>query len=152
MSSRHPRFTPLLPTAVFMAALELYIHTVLAPSHLAEQLYIGIGFVIADVLLAMVIIGLLLRRVRLLAWRLGAAVCAGLFAAFLLSRTTGLPGYHEAWTSNGGLGLISLAVEFVFIGCAIASVRLRRTRAGIPRRGARCGTPPRRLRALRSSI
>jgi hypothetical protein len=30
MSSRHPRFTPLLSTAVFIAALELYIHTVLA--------------------------------------------------------------------------------------------------------------------------
>jgi hypothetical protein len=126
MSSRPSRFALLRWTAIIMAAVEVYIHAVLAPSHLTEKPYVGIGFVVADVLLATVLIGLLVGRLRPFGWLLGAAVCAGMRAAFLVSRTTGLPGYHETWTSDGGLGLVSLPPELVFIGCAIASLRVRR--------------------------
>ena len=139
MSSRHTRFTPLRWVAIIMAAVEVYIHAVLAPSHLQEKLYVGLGFILADVLLTVVLIGLLVGRLRPFGWLLGATVCAGMFAAFLLSRTTGLPGYHETRTSDGGLGLVSLPPEVVFIGCAVASLRVRRAPQR-PRTRSRCTT------------
>ena len=81
MSARQTRLALLLWTAIVMAAVEYYIHAVLAPSHLTEQPYIGLGFVIADILLALVVIGLLIPRLRLFAWLLGATVCLGMFVA-----------------------------------------------------------------------
>jgi hypothetical protein len=132
MSARQTRLTLPLWTAIVMAAVEFYIHAVLAPSHLTEQPYIGLGFVIADILFALVVIGLLIPRLRLFAWLLGATVCLGMFVAFVLSRTTGLPGYQETWTSDGGLGLVSLPPELVFVGCAIASAAVRRVPKQLP--------------------
>jgi hypothetical protein len=41
--------------------------------------------------------------------------------AFLASRTVGLPGFHEAWTSDGGLGLLALPPEAVFVAIAFQS-------------------------------
>jgi hypothetical protein len=52
-----------------------------------------------------------------LGWRLGACLCAGMAAAFVISRLFGLPNYREDWSSDGGLGLISLPPEFLFIVC-----------------------------------
>lgn len=48
----------------------------------------------------------------------GALVCAGMAVAFAASRTVGLPGFHEQWTSDGGLGLLALLADFVFITIA----------------------------------
>ena len=53
------------------------------------------------------------------AWLLGAAVSAGMIVAFLLSRTTGLPGFNEAgvwehWTE----GFPALATEVGFLVAA----------------------------------
>jgi hypothetical protein len=55
--------------------------------------YIEVLFVDAIVLLAGVLVGLLTRLARLMGWLLGTAVCVGMFAGFVLGRTTGLPGY-----------------------------------------------------------
>jgi hypothetical protein len=41
---------------------------------------------------------------------------------FVISRTLGLPGYREAWTSDGGLGLVCLVPEALFVACAIRTL------------------------------
>ncbi len=61
----------------------------------------------------------------------GSAVCAVEFILFVLSRTSGLPGNdHETWAASTEdlLGLASLLVEIVFLGCALASLRARSPR------------------------
>jgi hypothetical protein len=97
-------------------AVEIAIHVDLAPDHLHEIPYVGAGFVLASALLVLALVGVL-RDARV-GWLLGAGVCAGMAGLFVLSRTTGLPGLHEEWTSDHGLGLYALAGEAVFLLCA----------------------------------
>jgi hypothetical protein len=132
MSVRIGRFEAVRWAAIAVVVVELGIHAYLAPSHLEEKFYVGMLFVVADVLLAGVLVSLVTGLLRPLGWLLGAAVCAGMFVAFLLSRTTGLPGYHESWRSDHWLGLISLPPELVFIACALYAVRFRRPPAAGP--------------------
>ena len=86
--------------------MEIGIHAYLAPSHLEEKVYVGALFVAADVLLAGVLFSLVTGLARPAGWLLGAGVCAGMFVGFVLSRTIGLPGYHEAWSSDHWLGVV----------------------------------------------
>jgi hypothetical protein len=113
--------------AATMLAAEIVIHADLAPDHLREIPYIGVGFVLACVLLMLAVVGVLADRAA--GWLLGALVCAGMATLFVLSRTTGLPGFHEAWSSDGGLGLAALPLEAVFIACAITATHTRPTLA-----------------------
>jgi hypothetical protein len=136
MSIQISRFKVVRWTAITMAAVEVGIHTVLAPSHLKEKLYIGVLFLAADVLLAGVLLSLLTGVVRPVGWLLGASVCAGMLVGFVLSRTTGLPGYRESWSSDHWLGVASLPPEVVFVVCAVCAVRFRRAPAGAPYRVA----------------
>lgn len=112
---------------VAAAFVNLGIHLAMAPDHIAEQPYIGVMFVIGSALLGMVMVGLSSDRDRLrtLGWTGGTVVCTAEFVLFVFSRTTGLPaGYHETWASGveDFLGLASLFVEVVFVGCAAASL------------------------------
>lgn len=114
-------------TAIAAAFVNLGIHLSMAPDHLTEQLYIGILFVIGSALLGAVMVGLASDRDRLRtpAWVGGALVCAAEFILFVFSRTTGLPqGYHETWAASTEdlLGLASLGVELLFVGCAAFSL------------------------------
>jgi len=130
-------------------AMEIAIHADLAPDHLREVPYVGVGFVLAAVLLSLALFGVLADRPR--GWLLGVALCVGMGVLFVASRTIGLPGFREAWSSDGGLGLAALPAEAVFIGCAIIASRqaqgdglvglLVRGAAGAPagHRGGRCG-------------
>lgn len=124
--------------AITAAFVNMGIHLAMTPMHLAEETYIGVLFVIGSALLGMVMIGLASDRDRLrtIAWTGGGLVCAVEFCLFVASRTIGLPGgYHETWASGmeDYLGLASLLVEVVFLGCAAASL----TRAPRPGQAAR---------------
>jgi hypothetical protein len=110
--------------AAITLAVEIAIHVKLAPDHLHEVRYIGAGFVVASVLLAVALVGVLLDSRT--GWRLGVLLSLGMAASFVASRTVGLPGLHESWSSDGGLGLVALAAEAGFLGCAAAA----RHRAG----------------------
>lgn len=115
-------FTAVRPGVRGVAAtiliVEITIHLYLAPGHLHDVPYIGVLFVGGAVLLALSLPGVLLGAGRNAAWLLGAAVCAGMAVAFVVSRLWGLPGYHEAWLSDDGLGVLSLPPEFGFLLCA----------------------------------
>jgi hypothetical protein len=108
--------------AALMLAAEIAIHVYLAPDHLEEMPYIGMGFVVASVLCAVALVLVLLDRPA--GWLLGTALCVGMAVLFVISRLVGLPGYHEEWTSDSSLGLWSLVPEAVFV--LLAWVRARR--------------------------
>jgi hypothetical protein len=99
--------------AALMLAAEIAIHVYLAPDHLAELPYIGVGFVVASVLCAVALLLVLCERRA--GWLLGTALCVGMAGVFVVSRVVGLPDYHEAWTSDSSLGLWSLLLEAGFV-------------------------------------
>ena len=108
--------SPLLrPAAALALVVEIGIHVDLAPDHLREVPYIGASFVVGSVLLATVLIGLAIAPRSAAVWLAGALVCTGMAVGFVASRTVGLPGLHEAWTSDGGLGLFALLFEAIFV-------------------------------------
>lgn len=108
--------------AAAMAAAA-FIHVVLVPEYLGEKAYIGVLFAVSvppSVWLAAV----LARRPDRRAWALGAVLALGMAAAFVISRTVGLPGFDESgeWEP---LGLASLVVE---VGFAVLAGRALRAR------------------------
>jgi hypothetical protein len=110
--------------AALALAAEVAIHVYLAPDHLEEVPYIGVGFVVASVLCAVAL--LLVLADHRSGWLLGTVLCAGMAGAFVVSRAVGLPDYHEGWTSDSSLGLWSLLPEAVFLLAAWRRLLLRR--------------------------
>jgi hypothetical protein len=100
------------------------IHLVLAPEYLGEKAYIGLGFILGGVA-ALLIAARIWRGSDPAAWTLGALLAAGMAVGFVLSRTTGLPGFHEAeWEASG---ILSVLLEIGFVGCATAVLRAPRS-------------------------
>jgi hypothetical protein len=108
--------------AIAIAAAGL-IHLVLAPEYFEAQTYLGVLFLLSVPLCSWVAVRLWRGDDRA-AWLLGTAVALGMALGFLLSRTVGLPGFHEGeWEL---LGVVSLVVEIGFAllaGLAMAGSR-----------------------------
>ncbi|MET7666328.1 hypothetical protein ABZT51_46810 [Streptomyces sp. NPDC005373] len=112
MSSRFAAATP-AGVAVCCALLSAVVHLVIAPEHLAETLYIGILFIAGGVALLLTAGALALRN-SVTAWWAGALVSGGMILGFALSRTIGLPGYHEqGW--DHPYGVLSIIAEGVYL-------------------------------------
>lgn len=97
------------------------IHLMLAPEYFAEQGYIGVLFVLGAAAL-----GVLAWRLWTTddapSWLLGALTMAGMGIGFILSRTVGLPGFHESeWELSGVLCLV-LQAGFVVTAARALSV------------------------------
>jgi hypothetical protein len=91
------------------------IHLLLAPEYLGEEAYVGVLFLLGAGAGALVALRLW-RGGDPISWALGVAISAGMAVGFVLSRTVGLPGFHESeWELSG---LVSLALEGGFIGLA----------------------------------
>ena len=121
--------TPSKIAAAALAGVGL-IHIALAPEYLDEQAYIGALF-IAGGLTAVATAAVLWLRDHPAAWALGTVISAGMAVGFVLSRTVGLPGFHESeWELSG---LLSLALEAGFLAMAIDWARrtLPGRRAGV---------------------
>ena len=100
------------------------LHLVLAPEYLSEQAYIGVLF-IAGGIFALLVALRLWRSDDPAAWTLGALTAAVMAVGFVLSRTVGLPGFHEEeWELSG---LLSLALEAGVVASAVAVIRSPRT-------------------------
>lgn len=98
------------------------LHLILAPEYLSEQAYIGALF-IAGGLAAIVLAAILWNRSDGRVAALGVTIAVGMGAGFVLSRTTGLPGFHESeWEFSG---LLSLALEAFVAGAAWQLLRSR---------------------------
>ncbi|MGP4018703.1 hypothetical protein [Saccharopolyspora sp. 5N708] len=88
------------------------IHALYASEVMEEAFYVGILFIVGAVVLLYAAV-MLLYRPSFLPWLLGGLVNAGMFVGFILSRTTGLPGYRESdWDTAG---IVSMALEAVFL-------------------------------------
>lgn len=91
------------------------IHLILAPEYFSEQAYIGVLFLLGAIALGAFAVRLW-RGDDVPSWLLGALTMAGMGIGFVLSRTTGLPGFHEGeWELSG---LICLVLEAGFVGVA----------------------------------
>lgn len=89
------------------------LHLVLAPEYLSEQAYIGVLFVVGAIA-ALGLASRLWRAHDVRAWGAGALVAAGMAVGFVLSRSVGLPGFHESeWELSG---LLSVLLEAGFLG------------------------------------
>src|ERR1035437_1632289 len=94
--------------AAVMAAVA---HVPPAPEHLRDVPYIGLGFVVLTALCLTSALILALPPLRLAwrpAWAVATVSCAVAIAAYLLSRSVGLPGMSDDighWTEP--LGLVS---------------------------------------------
>ena len=100
------------------------LHLILAPEYLGEQAYIGVLFILGGIV-ALALAVRLWTRDDGAVWALGALVAAGMAVGFVLSRTVGLPGFHESeWELSG---IVSVALEVGFVG--LAAMRTRSPRA-----------------------
>ncbi len=98
--------------AATLAALVGVLHLVLSPEYLDEAPYVGALFIIGGVTL-LGVAWALLRRPAPAAWTVGGLVSIGMFVGFVLSRTVGLPGFHEGeWELSG---IVSLVLEAAFV-------------------------------------
>jgi hypothetical protein len=97
------------------------IHLLLAPEYFGERAYVGILFVLGAIASAVVALRLWRSTQDTAAWGLGALIAAGMGVGFVLSRTVGLPGFHESeWELSG---VVSLLLEGLFLGTAVAALR-----------------------------
>ena len=106
------------------------IHLLLAPEYLGEQTYVGVLFLLGAGAGGLVAVRLW-RGGDAASWALGVAIAAGMAVGLVLSRTVGLPGFHESeWEFSG---LVSLVLEATFVGTAMAALtaRQRRTTEGV---------------------
>jgi len=100
------------------------IHLVLGPEYLSEQAYIGVLFIAGGLFLCVLAVRLW-RADDVPSWLLGALTMAGMGIGFVLSRTTGLPGFHESeWELSG---IVSLVLEAGFVAAAIPALAPPRT-------------------------
>jgi hypothetical protein len=96
------------------------VHLALVPEHFEEAAYSGWLF-LADSVAALALVPVLLRSDRRLGW-LAAGLLGGLtVAAYVLSRTAGLPGLADdigQWTEP--LSFPALAAEVTLVAAALA--------------------------------
>ena len=101
--------------AAGMLALTGVLHLALSPEYFGEQAYIGVLFVLGGIA-TLALAAWLWNSTQPVAWLGAAVVCAGMAVGFILSRTTGLPGFHEAeWELSG---ILSVLLEVGVIGLA----------------------------------
>jgi hypothetical protein len=106
-------------TGAALLALTGLIHLVLAPEYMAEQAYIGLLF-IGGGLSTIALAAWLWVRSQPVAWLASAVVCAAMATGFILSRTVGLPGFHEEeWELSG---ILSVLLEVGVIGLAASAL------------------------------
>ncbi len=88
------------------------IHLILAPEYVSKAAYLGVLFVLGAVALGAFAVRLW-REDDVPSWLLGALTMAGMGVGFVLSRTVGLPGFHEGeWELSG---IVSLVLEAGFV-------------------------------------
>ncbi len=106
-------------SAAALAAVGV-IHLVLSPEYLSEEAYIGVLFIAGGLLLCALAVALW-RADNVPSWFLGALTMAGMGIGFVLSRTTGLPGFHESeWDLSG---IVALVLEAGFVAAALPALR-----------------------------
>ncbi len=101
------------------------IHLIRMPHHFEIATYLGWLFV-ANFLGSLVAAFGIYRGAQW-GWLLGVLIAGASFVLFLISRTLGLPATNHELVGNWGtLGIISLAVEGLFVALYLSVTTLRR--------------------------
>ena len=101
------------------------LHLILSPEYLGEEAYLGVLFILGGIA-ALALAAVIWQREDTRALGLGALIAAGMGVGFVLSRTTGLPGYHEGeWELSG---LVSLVLEATVVYVAARVMTATRPR------------------------
>ena len=99
-------------TAAGLLGITGVLHIALTPEYLDEKTYIGVLFILGG-LTAVAVAARLWSTDDRRAWGLGAVIAAGMAAGFVLSRSVGLPGFHESdWELSG---IVSVLIELGFL-------------------------------------
>jgi hypothetical protein len=107
---------------ILACAISAGVHGALVRDHFEESTGAGLGFVVATVLLAVLVV-VLTRNPSQLALAGTAAVFAGLIVSYALVATTGFPVLHPDVEEVDGLALFTKAIEGVGLVTAAALVR-----------------------------
>ena len=111
---------------ILVCAVSAGIHGALAPGHFDEGTGPGLGFFVATVALAGLVVWLTWRPASRSALAAAALTLAGLLGSYALATTTGLPVLHPIPEPMDGLALATKAIEAV--GLLAASSVLWRPR------------------------
>jgi hypothetical protein len=99
------------------------LHLILAPEYLGEKAYVGVLFILGGLTCLGLAAWLWKRAEDTAGWVLAALTSAGMALGFILSRTVGLPGFHDPeWELSG---VVSVLLEG---GVVYAAYRLLRDR------------------------
>jgi drug/metabolite transporter (DMT)-like permease len=109
---------------ILACAVSAGIHGALVPAHLDEGTGAGLGFVVATLVLAALVVWLTRQPESTPALAASAAVFAALLAAYALATTTGLPVLHPDPEPVDGLALATKAIEAVGLLAALRPVAL----------------------------
>ena len=129
-STQRPSISPGSSVPVRRAAALLLVatgllHLAIVGEYFDAAAYLGVLFV-AGAGLGFFAAYVLWREDDRRAWGLGVVITAGMFVGYLLSRTVGLPAFHEEeWEVSG---TISLLLEGGFLLAAAAAVLPARRR------------------------
>ena len=108
---------------ILSCAISAGIHGALVRDHFKEGTGAGVGFVVATLLLAVLVV-VLTRKPTQLALLATGAVLVGLIASYALAITTGVPVLHPEREAVDGLTLFTKGVEAV--GVVLVASLLRR--------------------------
>lgn len=126
-----PTLRRLAAAAIAAAGL---VHLLLVGEYLDEKTYLGVLFALGALGCA-IVAARLARRDDPVAWAAGALVCLGMAVGFVLSRTVGLPGFHEEeWELSG---IVSMLLEIAFAAAAGFALRSSGRAGASPRRPER---------------
>jgi hypothetical protein len=115
---------PPAPTAtacfvVFACAAGAGIHAGLVPEHLREEPRLGVAFAIAALALLATGTAIVLRPMnRQLAW-IAALMLGGVIAAYVASRTTGIPLLAPDPEALDWVGIAAISIELPGLCCAL---------------------------------
>lgn len=107
---------------ILTCAVSAGIHGALVEDHFHEGTGAGVGFVVATVLLAAVVLTLT-RQPSQLAVIAAAAIFVCLIASYGLAITTGVPVLHPEVESVDGLALVTKAIEALGAVAAMSLMR-----------------------------
>jgi hypothetical protein len=107
------------------------IHAGIVPEHLHEEPRLGVAFVLAVLVLLSIGIAVATRPSTRGIGLIAALALAGLIAAYVASRTTGIPFVSPDPESVDPVGIAAVSVELLGVACALRLVHPNRRR---PRR------------------
>lgn len=104
------------------------LHLIRVPTYYDQAAYLG-ALLVGNFLACLVAGAGILRGMRGPGWTLGALIATASLAAYVYSRTAGLPDAGRAVGEWGVLGVISIVVEALFLILFLAVIGKRETAA-----------------------